>query len=186
MKTQLLFIQGVGKNAHAEDKKLADNLKSLLGTSYEIHFPKMKNEETGDYRIWVQQITRELDSLEGNVILVGHSIGASVLLKLLSEEEVENITALFLISTPFWGGDKGWKYDGFETLQLPSKTKSKLPANLPLFFYHASDDEVVPFNHLSLFAKEFPKATIRKIEKGGHQLNNDLSEVAKDIALLTP
>lgn len=185
MKRQVLFIQGAGEGAYAEDKKLSNNLQQLLGSIYDVHFPKMKNEEEADYATWIEQITRELKSLGDDVILVGHSIGASVLIKFLSEQKVaSSVAGTFLVASPFWGGENGWKYDGFETLELPSKAKSILPVDMPLFFYHSSDDEIVPFDHLSLFAKEFPKATIRKMKTGGHQLDNDLTEVANDIKQL--
>jgi uncharacterized protein len=43
---------------------------------------------------------------------------------------------------------------------------------------------VVPFAHLALYAEQLPQATIREFDGRGHQLNNDLSEVAADIASL--
>jgi pimeloyl-ACP methyl ester carboxylesterase len=61
---------------------------------------------------------------------------------------------------------------------------SKLPKGMPIFFYHGRNDETVPFAHLALYAEKFPKATIRVLDRRGHQLGNDLSEVAADIESL--
>jgi predicted alpha/beta hydrolase family esterase len=58
------------------------------------------------------------------------------------------------------------------------------PLPAPLFFYHSTDDTTVPFSHLSLYEKKFPHATFRQIVGRGHQLNNDLSEVAADMKAL--
>ena len=55
--------------------------------------------------------------------------------------------------------------------------------NKPIFFYHSTDDEIVRFSHLSLYKEKFPHAAIRKIIGGGHQLNNDLSEVNEKLLI---
>jgi uncharacterized protein len=70
---------------------------------------------------------------------------------------------------------------------LPEDFASKLPRGTPIFFYHGSDDEAVPFAHLALYAKKVPRAIIRTLDGRGHQLNNDLTEVVADIrSLETP
>jgi len=101
-----------------------------------------------------------------------------MLLKYLSENEsIKKIVGLFLISTPFWSGEEEW----VQPLKLREDFPNKLPKNIPVFLYHCRDDEEVPFEHLSLYAQRLPQATVREIESGGHQVNNDLSVVAKDI-----
>ena len=182
---QVLFIQGAGDGAYQEDKKLVANLRHTLGSSYEIDYPEMKNEDEADYETWADQIEKSLYKLDDGVIVVGHSVGASTLIKFFCENESEKTVAgIFLIAAPYWGGDMGWTYDGYETLALPPKIDASRFKNVPIFFYHSQDDEVVPFDHLSLYADRFPAATIRDLDGRGHQLNNDLSEVAKDIKAL--
>jgi len=90
---------------------------------------------------------------------------------------------VFLIATPYWGGD-GWRYEGYEAAALPKDFPSRLPKGTPIFFYHSRDDEVAPFAHLALYEHKLPQATIRVLDGRGHQLNNDLSEVAADIKRL--
>ena len=57
---------------------------------------------------WKGKIARELATMDGEAILVGHSVGAHMLLKYLSEEEVEKpVAGLFLVAAPYagtWGG----------------------------------------------------------------------------------
>jgi predicted alpha/beta hydrolase family esterase len=184
MRKQLLFIQGAGKGAYAEDEKLVASLRRLLGSPYEVHYPAMQDEDDADYETWARQVNDELTLLNGAVILVGHSVGASILLKFLAERELKKtIAGIFVVAAPYWGGNKGWTYDGYETLVLPKKTATDL-ADVPVFFYHSSDDEIVPFAHLTLYANKFPGATVRALNGRGHQLNNDLSEVANDIKKL--
>jgi predicted alpha/beta hydrolase family esterase len=181
---EILFIQGGGSGAYKEDEKLVANLKNALGDAYEVHYPKMPHESDPDYQNWKTQIGNKLGHLKNGAILVGHSLGGSFLLKYLSDEKVEKaIAGIFLIATPYWGGD-GWRYEGYESIALPKDFPSKLPGSTPIFFYHSRDDESVPFAHLNLYAKKLPQATIHALDARGHQLKNDLSEVAADIKSL--
>ena len=184
MKKQVLFIQGGGEGAYEEDEKLVAYLRSALGTVYEVLYPQMPNESDPDYEPWKGQIKKELAALEGKVILVGHSLGSSFLLKYLAEEKIEKrIAGIFLMATPYWGGN-GWKYKGYETITLSEDFALKLPGGAPIFLYHSRDDEIVPFAHLALYAEKLPQATIREFDGRGHQFNNDLYEVASGIANL--
>ncbi len=181
MSTPALFIQGAGQGAHAADEKLVASLGQLLGPEYAIHYPVMPREDDADYAIWKVRIASELAAVNDPVLLLDHSVGASMLLKHLSEGEVERtIAGIFLIATPFWGGD-GWRYAGFTRLALPEGFAATLPKGAPIFLYHSRDDEIVPFAHLGLYAQSMPQATLRELAGRRHQLNNDLSEVAEDI-----
>jgi predicted alpha/beta hydrolase family esterase len=181
MNKQVLFIQGAGRGAHQEDARLVASLRELLGREYEVHYPAMQDENDANYETWARQIEQNAATLAGKIIVVGHSLGASILIRYLAEGDSKKMTGVFLIATPFWGGDKGWKYEGYETLALSKAHAKQLLSNGPLFFYHSRDDEVVPFAHLALYARKFPQATIRELNGRGHQLNHDLSEVAEDI-----
>ena len=118
---------------------------------------------------------------DGEAILVGHSLGASVLLKYVSEETADRpVAGLFLVATPYWGAED-WEVGEYE---LHPDFASKLPEDLPVFLYHSRDDEVVPFAHLALYAEKLPRATVREFDGRGHQFDADLSEVARDIEQL--
>lgn len=181
----VLFIQGAGEGAYEEDKKLAASLQQSLGSEYNVRYPVMPDEDNAPYDQWTKRIETELATMAEPIILAGHSVGASVLIKYISETTPEKqIGGLFLMAGPFWGGD-GWHYDGYETLELPEESASKVPQDAAIFLYHSRDDETVPFDHLALYAQVLPQATVREIDRGGHQLNNDLSEVANDIRSLS-
>jgi predicted alpha/beta hydrolase family esterase len=178
MKRQVLLIHGGGQGAYEEDKKLAANLRDVLGAAYYVRYPEMPDADSPEYEAWKEQIARELAALDGEVILVGHSLGGSILLKYLSEEEVEKpVAGIFLIAPPYWGAED-WEVSEYA---LQNGFASKLPRDLPVFFYHSRDDEVVPFAHLALYTEKLARATIREFDGRGHQFNDDLSEVARDI-----
>ena len=142
----------------------------------------MPDENDPAYEKWKPVIEKELT--QGIAIVVGHSLGGSFLLKFLVEEKPPNrIAGIFLIATPYWGGE-GWRYEGYERVELPEDFASRLPRGASVFMYHSRNDEIVPFAHLALYADKLPDARIRSLERG-HQLNDDLSEVVADIERLT-
>lgn len=169
---QVLFIHGGGQGAYEEDEKLVANLRDVLGTGYDVQYPKMPHEDRPDYEAWSTQITTEFAALDDEVILVGHSVGGSILLQYLSEEMVEQpVAGLFLLAPPYWDA-------------VENNIAAKFSHEIPLFVYHGRDDEVIPFEHLALYAEQLPQATIHEFDGRGHQFNNDLSAVAQDIKKL--
>jgi serine hydrolase len=174
----VLFIHGGGVGAYAEDRKLAASLQDALGAAYDVRYLKMPDEYRPVYEAWKERIAKELDTLEEEVILVGHSLGGSILLKYLSEEKVEEpVAGLFLLATPYWGVED-WEVSEYA---LREDFASEVPKEMPVFLYHSLDDEVVPFAHAALYGEKLPQATVREFDGRGHQFDDDLSEVAQDI-----
>ena len=180
MGTVVLFVHGAGEGAYEEDGLLVASLRDALGPSYEVRYPRMPLEESAQYPDWTARIASALPPRGNEVVLVGHSVGGSVLLRYLCEEPVEaSVTGLFVIAAPFWGADDFWDWD---EARLPEDAAEKLATVPRIFMYHSRDDEVVPFSHLALYSARLPQATIRPVDIGGHQLENDLADVAHDIA----
>lgn len=178
MKKHILFLHGGGDDGYEEDAKLVASLQATLGDACEIHYPHLSSDENLPDLGWPQQIAGLLPARENEVIVVAHSLGASMLLKCLSENQVQaNIAGIFLLAAPFWSGDANW----VRGLKLQNGFESKLSRNIPLFFYHCKDDEEVPFAHMDRYRQKLPWAVYRELPNGGHQLNNDLRPIAKDI-----
>lgn len=179
MTRNVLFVQGGGEGAHACDAKLVASLEEHLGGGFAVHYPLMPNESDPGYVAWRDCIGRELRSLGDDAVLVGHSVGAAILIKLLAEEPLEHpIAGIFLIAAPFMHASDGWQW---KEAELPANAADALPKDVPLFVYHGRDDETVPFSHLALYSQTFRRATARALEGRNHQLNDDLTEVANDI-----
>lgn len=179
----VLFFQGAGKEGYEADAMLVTSLRKALGNTYNVHYPQiLPDDAPPDFAAeWLMQTGKEISSIVGEIILAGHSLGASMLLKYLSENKVKkNIAGVFLIAPPFWSGDEDW----VQPLKLQKDFPNKLPKDIPFFFYQCKDDEVVPFDHLITYRQNLPRAVFREISYGGHQLNNDLTMVANDIKTL--
>src|SRR4028118_2091360 len=85
-KRRVLFVHGGGEGAHEADQELAASLQDALGAGYEARSPKMPNEDSPEYGAWRDRISEELADTDGGATLTGHSLGASILLKHLAEE----------------------------------------------------------------------------------------------------
>jgi predicted alpha/beta hydrolase family esterase len=178
---QVLFIQGGGEGAFLADKPLAESLQKSLGPDYQVRYPAMPGESDPNDEMWSAEIRRQLEKMGGDTLLVGHSVGAHVLLRFIVRDRGRStLPGVFLIATPFVG-EGGWQVSD---MALPKGFAEVLPSGARLFLYHARDDDVVPFAHLGLYRRKIRGATIRELESGGHQLNNDLSIVAADIRRL--
>lgn len=183
MSKQVLFIQGAGNGGYKADMPLVASLRDALGNAYHVHYPQILPDETvPDFgQRWLRQIDNEIASAGDELILAGHSLGASMLLKYLSEKKTtKQITGIFLIAPPFWNGHEDW----VQPLKLQQDFSEQLPKDIPLFFYQCKDDEVVPWDHFITYQQQLPWAIFREIAHGGHQLNNDLTLVADDIKSL--
>ena len=79
---QVLFIQGAG-DMHAPDGSgvLASYLRDALGDAAEVLVPDMTDAENPRYEAWSGQLRTELAGLRDRPVLVGHSLGGSVLLR---------------------------------------------------------------------------------------------------------
>ncbi len=181
MNKQVLFIHGGGDNGFGADALLVESLKKTLGERYEVNYTEMPSDNSLPDFGWLECIGNKIAELAGEIILVGHSLGASMLLKYLTEYKVDKaIGGIFLIATPYWSGKEEW----VKGLTLREDFEDKLSIHIPIFLYHCRDDEEVSFQHLAIYSEKLPQATVRDIPSGGHQLNNDLKLVAADIKCL--
>lgn len=176
---KVLFLQGAGDGAYEADAKLVGSLRSNLGPEYEVCYPAVPNDGDTDYVNWRDLVLRRLASMGDDAILVGHSVGASVLIKVLIDSRpADSITGVFLVAAPFWHQHKVWRW---HEAALPENASDRLSPNLPLFLYQGDADEIVPVEHVEMYARAFPQAVVRRLKGRDHQLNDDLTEVARDI-----
>jgi predicted alpha/beta hydrolase family esterase len=183
MPHQVLFVRGGGaEGAHDEwDNKLVESLERELGPSYQIRYPQMPNEADPKYARWKAVLKKEFGRLNDGAILVGHSIGGTILINTLAEESPHfTFSGIFLLAAPFVG-EGGWPSDDIKPM---SDLGKRLSAQTPVYLYYGSGDETIPPEHARLYAMAIPQAVIRRLIGRDHQFNNDMSEVAADIQRL--
>ena len=174
----VVFIQGGGAGAYEEDALLVRDLQERLGPGIPIDYPRMPDEGDPDPATWGPAIRGAIEAARAPVVLVGHSIGGYLLLKqLVAETPRVEVAAVALIAAPFPSGDADWTFDGFE---LPPDFANRLPVGTVVLLYASEDDKTVPFAHRDLYAAAI-RGSRTRTTTGGHQLGNDLGQVADDI-----
>ncbi|MBW8881795.1 MAG: alpha/beta fold hydrolase, partial [Asticcacaulis sp.] len=149
MPKQILFVQGAGEAVHDQwDNRLVDSLRRELGDGYTFLYPPMPDEADPRYPDWRAALLKAFEGLEDGAILIGHSVGGTVLLHTLADAAPKfRPGALILIAPPFIGNG-GWQSD-----DVPARSSFILPAGLPIRLYHGTEDADVPFGHSQLYAK---------------------------------
>jgi predicted alpha/beta hydrolase family esterase len=179
---QVLFIQGGGEGTHdAWDDKLVDSLRAGLGAQYEVRYPRMPEDDDPGVETWIPAIRRELAALEDGAVVVGHSIGATLLVYALESAPPNRpLGGIVLLAAPFVG-QGGWHDDDFE---FTTETGRRLPVDVPVHVFFGLDDDTVPPAHAELWAAAIPQARLHPLPRGDHQLGNDLTDVARVIRAL--
>jgi predicted alpha/beta hydrolase family esterase len=180
---QILFIQGGGAGTHDEwDDKLVASLERELGDECEVRYPRMPDEDDPSYDAWGVAIQREVATLADGAVVVGHSVGATLLVQALVDQPLQKVLGgIVLISAPFVGAG-GWPAQEFE---LPGDLGARLPQRAQVHIFHGLEDETVPPSHAELYTRVIAQAQLHLLPRRDHQLNDDLSEVARQIARLT-
>lgn len=172
----VLFIQGGGEGVHDHwDDKLVASLREELGGEFEVRYPRMPREEDPTAATWCPAIRHELARLDPGAIVVGHSVGATILVQtLLEQPSPVDLGAIILLAAPFVG-EGGWPGDEFG---FPSDLGARLPSGVPVHIFHGLADETTPPTHADLYARTIAQAQLHRLPGRDHQLGNDLAEVA--------
>lgn len=181
---QILFIQGGGAGAHDEwDDKLVASLERELGGESEVRYPRMPDEDSPTYAAWGRAIEEQLADLNEDAVVVGHSVGATILVQALADHPaLSTVRGIVLIGAPFVG-DGGWPSEEFE---LRADLGARLPPGAQVHVFHGFDDHTAPPSHADLYARVIEQAQVHLLTGRDHQLNDDLTEVARVIQRLTP
>jgi predicted alpha/beta hydrolase family esterase len=154
-------------------------LRGQLGENYEVILPKMPNNfdaRFSEWKLWLDKIVKLLND---EVILVGHSLGASFLVKYLSENKFsKKLLGVFLVGGVFDVDTEGYSLASFslgDKLNLQTENA---------YFYHSKDDPVVPFSSMEKFMEVFPNAHFRVFENKGHLNQEEFPELVDDILSL--
>ena len=182
-KHRVLFIHGGGENGYLADQPLVTALKKESDKRYEISDPQIQGDPSAPDFGWLEALGEIWDQHPKDPIVVAHSFGAALLLKFFSENElVHEPAGIFLLAAPFWTGLEDWQ----QGIRLQSDFSRRLPQKSLLFFYHNRDDQEIGLDNLALYREQLPAATFVETDHGGHQFENGLSLVARDIKNSTP
>lgn len=166
-----------------EEKKI---WRYALGEKFPSGFqyiaPQMPNKDMASYNIREIWFEKLFPYLEGNPIVIGHSLGGLFLSKYLAENTFPmSISQLYLLATP--SPDlfiQAWEYLAdfpYEVSLLPHLEKQVEQ----IFIYHSKDDLVLPFIHGERLAQYLPSAKFMVFEDRGHFNQAEFPEIVENI-----
>jgi uncharacterized protein len=181
MTYQILFIQGAGEVTTQEERVIVDALKTELGDDFTILLPPIKDADNPTYSAWADALITNLNNLSGRVILLGHSFGASVILKHFSSEPVpDKVIGMILFGVPYWK-EQNWDVTEYAIEDDFLDNLSKLDN---ICFYHSMDDEVIPYDQFKAYQKLIPKAQWSVLSGIDHSYHGAIQNMVIDIQKL--
>ena len=109
-----------------------------------------------------------LGVLEQDAILMGHSIGVTILINVLAERAPERaLGGISIIAAPFVG-EGGWTS---QDIQHRSDLAARLPPGFPIFLYPGCKDEIAPISRVELYPEAIPSAQVRRLIGRDRQLS---------------
>lgn len=196
MKKQVIFIHG-GQVYDTYEAYIADlkaftvdphpkkkwrmTLAEIL-SDHEVLLPEMPNKMNAKYAEWEIWFDKYIQFLQDDVILVGHSLGASFFLRYLSRRALPvSVRTLYLVAAPYFTTDQEMGGD-FRFNEAEISHISDTVAEIVLI--HSADDNVVPFNNLQLLKRAFPEARIIEFVDRNHFNQESFPELIADIQAL--
>ena len=180
MPRTVLVIHGAGEPRRRRGKVYWEPLLGdALGRGYRVVAPRMPRPEDPNYWPWARRID-ELIRRARRPVLVGHSFGASVLLKYFAETvRRPAVAGLFLVATPLWGPK-------FPEYALPPDFGARLRDLSPIYLYHSRVDVQVAPDHLRRIGRALLHAKRRLLQHRGHEFDQDeFPELVADIRRVT-
>jgi uncharacterized protein len=178
--TKILFAHSAGaqyrKGKGSYD--LVKYLKSKLSGEFKILFPIVEKPNSPTYSTYKKIFKAEFAKISEPFILIGHSLGGSVLLKYLSEEQpAASILGLFLVSTPHWKSN-------MKEFELKKNFQASIKDIPAIFLYHSKNDPIVSFEDMNFYKDVFSTAIIRELPGKEHIFSNGLPKLVSDIKQL--
>ncbi|MEO9329703.1 alpha/beta hydrolase [Gordonia aurantiaca] len=166
MSRRLLFLHGA--DGFDDDRSIAEGLESALEAP--VDMPRLPEDKS--FGAWATAIRTHLSRLSADDLLVAHSFGASILLRVLAA--ADGPRRVVLLAMPDWGPD-GWDVPEYAFT-------GPVPRGVDLSMHHCLDDEVVPAGHLDLNAALLPDAQLHRHRIGGRQFVGLAEAIAADAA----
>jgi predicted alpha/beta hydrolase family esterase len=122
---------------------------------------------------WIEEISFALDnSPEDEIFLVGHSLGATAVLKYLEFiKENKKISGAVLVSglvSPLEPDNINSNYRLIDSFVVPTINFNEVKNKTQKFIVlHSTDDPAVPFSHAEIISNSLDCELV-KVEKGGH------------------
>lgn len=159
----LFLVHGAGRSV---DDPVLVTLSSSLADVFRPHAIAMHADGKGAGG-WMGALSDCFTAINESTVLLGHSLGASQILKWLAESQLAHLPkAVVALASPYWGTDD-WEADEYRIAASSTKAFSQIS----LLFWQGDADTVVPPSHLERYRDLFPSAEFHLLSGVGHDFD---------------
>ncbi len=180
MTVHFLHGAGVPKSDLVPDRyPLLRRVVAVFGSNA-VAAPPMPAPDDPDAQAWMGCMDEVLAGVAKDDVLIGHSLGGSVLLQWITERRTDLAArALICCASPYWGMG-GWDSASFAL----RPDVDAVPGTIArVVFCGAEDDEIVDVGHLDLYAARLRRIEVIRLSSGGHDVDTDeVEQILKEVA----
>jgi hypothetical protein len=165
---QILFIHSAGPQGDNEGSApLLSDLRQALEPAIAIVAPAMPDTATNPTaKRWDAAAASAIAAMQSPYALVGHSLGASTLLRCLTATDPPpGLAGVVLISAPWWGSPT----DDPDSFAMPPGFAKRLGQLPKLLFITSRDDEIAPRPHAQQYVEAIKGAELKLLNGHGHE-----------------
>ena len=166
LRPRLILVHGAGRDPH---DPVIQRLARPLEDALEIITPDLRSTENALRAGWMERLSDDIGDVKPDDILLGHSLGASQLLKWLVERQQPSPPkAFFALACPYWGAAE-WEADEYILSHDAAEALTQIDL---LSFWHGTADSVVPHEHLSYYQRKLLFAEFNSLTGIGHDFDD--------------
>jgi len=154
--------------------KWKERLAHDLGEEYQVLLPSMPNATNARYDEWKTWFEHISQVIEDDCVLIGHSLGAVFLAKILSEESMPfRIKATVLIAAPYDDESR----DDLAGFRITNLTDRLIRQAGRLVFFNGLDDPVISTEDLHKYQTAIPTAEFNIMSAPDHFVREEFPEL---------
>ena len=137
--------------------------------------PSLPNKQNAQYHEWEIYFEKLLRLLDGDVSLVGYSLGAMFLAKYLHQKPLQTPVKQLVLIAGSYNDDSNEELGSFAVGSAEGLEKSAQQIHL----IHSQDDPVSPFSELAKFQADLPTATSHVFTDRNHFFQETFPELVE-------
>jgi predicted alpha/beta hydrolase family esterase len=139
----------------------------LTARGHEVYCPHFPPDEKQNPKDWLATFDREVGTLQSNMVLVGHSIGCALIVRLLERTKAPIVASFFVAGFIGTIGDEQFDWRIRPFFEDPIDWDKVRRNAGKIFVYGSDNDSIVPPNKFPELADHLG-VELTLIERGGH------------------
>jgi len=161
---------------YLEKQNWRDSLQTDLGETFKVVRLQMPNKINAKYEEWKIYFHRYLEILGDDIVLLGHSLGATFLVKFLAEETLKNrISRVILVAAPF--GEKKTRPSLGDFIFESSTNFEAINSDLKITLFASDNDKLITNDDVEKYRNVIKNLEVKTLPDRGHFSQNEFPEL---------